>query len=122
MGIFFFFLGGEVLGPGLWGGGGSVSVGIFVGRGNWVGVWVEGRSLGWGCFRGVKFKLPQTDSSKSTKHVIIILSVPSTDVIFFNKMLGFFIKKKKYGSLYIVSYVRLYLRTPKKPCQKSRQK
>ena len=29
-------------------------MGIFVGRGNWVGVWVEGRSLGWGCFRGVR--------------------------------------------------------------------
>ena len=71
------------MGRGCGEGEGLVSVGIFVGRGNWVGVWVEGRSLGWGCFRGVKFKLPQTDSSKSTKHVIIILSVPSTDVNFF---------------------------------------
>ena len=35
--------GGEVLGSGLGRGGGSRSVGIFVGRGNWVGVWV-----GWG--------------------------------------------------------------------------
>ena len=25
----------------------------FLGRGNWVGL-VEGRSLGWGCFRGVE--------------------------------------------------------------------
>ena len=51
MGIF----GGEVLWPGLGRGGGSRSVGIFVGRGNWVGVWVEGRSLGWGCFRGMGY-------------------------------------------------------------------
>ena len=43
--------GGEVLGPGLGRGGRSGSVGIFVGRGNWVG----GRGLGWGCFRWVRY-------------------------------------------------------------------
>ena len=46
---------GEVLWPGLGRGGGSRSVGIFVGRGNWVGVWVQGSSLGWGCFRGMGY-------------------------------------------------------------------
>ena len=50
MGIF----GGEVLGPGLGRGGGSRSVGIFVGRGNWVGVWVEGEGLRVGVFSGVE--------------------------------------------------------------------
>ena len=43
---------GGVIGSGFGRGGGSRRVGIFVGRGNWVGVWVEGRSLGWGCFGG----------------------------------------------------------------------
>ena len=46
--------GGGVLGPGLGRGGGGLGVWVFLGRGNWVGL-VEGRSLGWGCFRGVRY-------------------------------------------------------------------
>ena len=52
VGLGVMIFGGEVLGPGFGRGVGSRRVGIFVGRGNWVGVWVEGRSLGWGCFGG----------------------------------------------------------------------